>query len=229
MKNTMFRLAAVLPALIICAVLLTSAAYAQSVPLFISGHVTVNGQAVQGASVSAGNSHTTTDGSGFYQLTPSIANGSDITVTASYAGHQQSGSATQNMQGSATVDLAITYSTATPTPAPTPTHVPTAAPSGSGGSDSGPTVPTISPPTVTPTAAANVSANATVPSGGSNVTAAVSTTPLVHIGPEQGATAVPAPAAGLPGWFGQALPYLLVLLLLVVAGATGYYLGRKSR
>ncbi|WP_424358643.1 carboxypeptidase-like regulatory domain-containing protein [Methanocella sp. MCL-LM] len=214
-------------------------------PLFISGHVTVNGQAVQGASVSAGNSHTTTDGSGFYQLSPSVANGSGITVTASYDGHQQSSSVTQNMQGSATADFAITYSTATPTPTPAPTATPTAtpaptpaptsAPSGGGGT-SGVTVPTIIPTVatnltknMTGNTSANAPVNTTLPSAGTNVTATPEPSQIVHPAPDQTATAAPAPGPGLPGWFGQALPYLLVLLLMIAAGTTGYYLGKRAR
>ena len=243
MKKTILRLAAVLPALLICTVLLSSAAYAQGVPLFISGHVTVNGAAAQGASVSAGGSHATTDGSGYYQLTPSVSNGSGVTVTADYQGHQQSSSVTQSMQGSATVDFSITYSTATPTPAPTPTSTPaptptpapTTSPSGSGGS-SGVTVPTIVPATAanlttnaTGHVPANASVNATVSPAGTNTTATPTATYVVHPAPDQAATAVPAPAAALPGWLSSALPFLALILLLAVVGATGYYLGTKRK
>ena len=229
MKKTIPRLAAVLPALLICTVLLSSAAYAQGVPLFISGHVTVNGAAAQGASVSAGSSHATTDGSGYYQLTPAVTNGASVTVIADYQGHQQSSSVTQSMQGSATVDFSITYSTATPTPAPTPTPTPapTASPSGSGGS-SGVTVPTIVPATAanlttnaTGHVPANASVNATVSPAGTNATATPVATYVVHPAPDQAAAAVPAPAS--------ALPFLALILLLAVVGATGYYLGTKRK
>ena len=121
-----------MPVLVLCISVLTTTALAQSAPLYISGHVTVNGEAAAGVSVSAGSSHSTTDSSGFYQLSPSVSNGSGVTVTANYQGHQQSKTVTQNMQGGTTADLAITYSTATATP-----HPSTSSPSSGGNGGSG--------------------------------------------------------------------------------------------
>jgi hypothetical protein len=128
-KRSVLRLAAVLPVLILCFSVLTTTAFAAGIPLPIYGHVTVNGEHIQGVTVSAGGSSTTTDSGGFYQLTPSVENGSSVTVTANYQGHTTAQSATQhNNQGSVQIDLAITYTTTTPTPTATPTATVTVTP-----------------------------------------------------------------------------------------------------
>ena len=117
-RTSILKLAVVLPALILCVCALTAAAFAVGMPLTIIGHVTVNGTAMGGVSVSAGDSHASTDDSGYYQIVPSVDNGSSVTVTADYQGHTASGTATQQGQDNVTVDLSITYTTSTPTPVP---------------------------------------------------------------------------------------------------------------
>ena len=133
MKRSVLKLGLVLPVLVLCISVLTTTALAQSVtqPLFIYGYVTVNGAATSGVSVSAGGSSTTTGSSGYYQLSPSVANGSSVTVTANYQGHQQSKSVTQNMQPRAEADFAITYAV------PSATTTPTSPPSSGGNGGSG--------------------------------------------------------------------------------------------
>src|SRR5271157_5901164 len=96
-KGSVLRLATVFPVLIIlCISILSTTAYAAPMPLFISGHVTVNGVETQGVTVNGGSSTATTDASRYYQIWPSLDNGTSVTVTANEgSGHTQSGSVKQ--------------------------------------------------------------------------------------------------------------------------------------
>ncbi len=82
-----------------------------------------------GVSISAGNSHTTTGSNGFYQISPSVENGSQVTVTADYQGHTQSRSVTQNNQVNERLDFDITYSDPSPSCSPSPSAGPSPGPS----------------------------------------------------------------------------------------------------
>lgn len=116
----------VLPVLIICASLFLPAAFAAA-PLYISGHVTLNGVPVKGAIVTAGSARTTTDSLGAFNIAPMVNNGSSVTVLAYYEGNTAQTMIGQFGQGSVTINLDIRTTTETATTSPTeaPTETPT--------------------------------------------------------------------------------------------------------
>lgn len=127
-KGSITKLLTVLPVLLICLCVLTPTAYSDSaIPLPIYGHVKVNGVFTSSVTITAGGSNANTDGNGYYQISPSVVNGSDVTVTADYQGHKQSKTVTQHRQGNVQLDFDITYST--PSPSTSPSNSPSTTPS----------------------------------------------------------------------------------------------------
>src|SRR5208337_2577704 len=106
-KGLVFRLAALLPILVTCVIVLSSLAFAQAVPLTIIGYVTVNGTPMAGVTVSGGGQSTTTASDGSYTLGIGIATNTSATITATYQGYSASGTATQENQGMVELDLSI--------------------------------------------------------------------------------------------------------------------------
>ena len=130
-KEFAFKLAVLLPVLIISIGLLTTTAFALGSPLVIYGYVTVNGTPTSGVTVNDGayGDVVSTGNSGYYQLGPSVSNGSSVTVTATHEGYTALGHVTQSNQGYVELDLSISMPVATPTSTPTTTT--TATPSAS--------------------------------------------------------------------------------------------------
>lgn len=149
-------IAKVIAALLLSAFLLCTAAFpatTQSIPVVISGYVTVNGVATNGVQVSSGGaSYTTKSDSGghpgYYIIMPGgVANGSSVKVNFNYGGHSTSvtvkasgasvtaptaniasGSNTGSSGSSgSTGNTATTTATITATPAVTATVQPTTA------------------------------------------------------------------------------------------------------
>lgn len=196
--GSVIKVLAIVPVMVLCICMLTQAAFAQGVPLVIMGHVTVNGVSMAGVTVSAGASSKTTDASGNYQLSPMIANGSSVTVTANYNGHTQSTTVTQHMQGAETVNFAITYSTETPN---------------NGGS-------TITTGTITPTPVPQTN-NST--SGSGTVSITPTPTPTLTPTPTPVPTPTPTPSTGLGSWW-----WLLLLLAALAIVAVYWFYIRKN-
>lgn len=201
---------------VMCSVVLPVSS--QSVPVVITGYVTVNGVSMNGVHVSSGGSSYTTQSdssghAGYYAIMPGgVTNGSSVTVSFSYDGHSTSVSVTASSSSIQAPTANIVDPTATPTTTPTATVTvtPTAtATASSGGSGSGSVnLGYNGVGSVTPTASATAVVSAT-------------TQPTVTVSPTAVATAQPT---ALPEQGSNTTIYLVIGLIAVLALAgIGYF------
>jgi len=202
-KGSVFRLSVLSTLLIICAGLLVPSAFASGVPLAVYGYVTVNGAPMAGVMISANDTITSTNSTGFYEISPSVVTGSDVTVTAVYQGHSASGTITQNDQGFVELNLSIMAPGSSPSTGPSGqgTGGSSGSSGGSGSSGSSGTVTATVMPSPVPTANSKTTVI-------SSTHTPVPVTPTPTIAPS--GTSTPKPTPGIMFTF---IPAMLVLCL----------------
>ena len=205
-KNYVLKLLTVIPAVLICLVLLVMPVVAVDPPMPIYGYLTINGQPTGGIWITDGISNTYSQSDGYYQLTPSVRNGSPITITADCNGNKFSQTLVQNIaQGRFRLDIPLVF---TPTPTPLKSF------------DNSFYITT---PTPVPTASQGSTATVT----------AISGTPTPNPSEKSSASATPAPSAIGPGGntlftFGG-LQYFIVVLIIVILVIIILYMQRKAK